>query len=290
MGAALHGGDIGKGIALGALSGAAFGAIGGMDWQQITKVVAHGLTGGAMQELQGGKFAQGFAAAGFAQAFAPVIDGLKHSYQRLTAAAVAGGVGSELAGGKFENGAVTGAFSQMLGNLKSNKTKSLNLKDLAKIMINDIKGAALGLVSEPYTIMKDLGRLLSVVPTLNFRQIGMRSLELVQQVLIPNYGYYGGPRWGANGEPWDSAGGPEPLNRVDYASRRHDLVMGFDSGFEHNLQTMGDAHKQWVIEAWSYGSNNPNILPPGPFGNIYRAIGAPSFYIFSKLDGRPTTP
>ena len=261
-----------------------------MDWTRMTKIVAHGLTGGAVQELQGGKFAQGFAAAGFAQAFAPAIDGLKHSYQKLTAAAVLGGTASELAGGKFENGAVTGAFSQMLGNLSSNKTKSLNLKNLAKIMINDIKGAALGLVSEPYTIMKDSGRLLSVVPTFNFRQIGMRSLELVQQVLIPNYGYYGGPRWGANGEPWDSAGGPEPLNRVDYASRRHDLVMGFDSGFGHNLQTMGDAHKQWVIEAWSYGSDNPNILPPGPFGNIYRAIGTPSFYIFSKLDGRPTTP
>lgn len=116
-GTLLHGGSIGQAFSnglIGGISGAAFGAIGAANWQQITKVVAHGLTGGAVQELQGGKFAQGFAAAGFAQAFAPAIDGLKHSYQRLTAAAVAGGVGSELAGGKFENGAVTGAFSQML--------------------------------------------------------------------------------------------------------------------------------------------------------------------------------
>lgn len=118
-GTLLHGGSIGQAFSnglIGGISGAAFGAIGGMDWTRMTKIVAHGLTGGAVQELQGGKFAQGFAAAGFAQAFAPAINGLKDSYHRLIAAAAVGGTASELSGGSFENGAVTAAFSRMFND------------------------------------------------------------------------------------------------------------------------------------------------------------------------------
>lgn len=82
----------------------------------IGKVVAHGMTGGVMSVLQGGKFGHGFAAAGMAQFAAPGIDGIdqgvKLSSSRVFAAALVGGTTSVMTGGKFGNGAVTGAFSR----------------------------------------------------------------------------------------------------------------------------------------------------------------------------------
>ncbi len=81
------------------------------------KVLAHGVTGGIMSVLQGGKFGHGFAAAGMAQFAAPGIDGIDAgtsgvSIQRVLVAAVVGGTTSAITGGKFANGAITGAFSR----------------------------------------------------------------------------------------------------------------------------------------------------------------------------------
>src|SRR5690606_16782952 len=81
------------------------------------KVLAHAVTGGVMNTLQGGKFGHGFASAGITQAFAPGIDrmdagNLGFSPARVIAAALVGGTASAASGGKFANGAVTGAFSR----------------------------------------------------------------------------------------------------------------------------------------------------------------------------------
>jgi len=79
------------------------------------KSVAHGLTGGVISKVQGGKFVHGFASAGttqFASGGIDQIGGAGFSPLRITAAAVLGGTVSEISGGKFANGAVTGAFSR----------------------------------------------------------------------------------------------------------------------------------------------------------------------------------
>jgi RHS repeat-associated protein len=89
----------------GGLSRGAFGA----------KVLAHGIAGGVMAELQGGKFGHGFASAGVTQAFSGRIDripGEGTSVGRVAAAAIVGGTASALSGGKFGNGAVTAAFGR----------------------------------------------------------------------------------------------------------------------------------------------------------------------------------
>lgn len=84
---------------------------------KVAKTVAHGLTGGVMSDLQGGKFGHGFVSAGATQALSGGIDRLDSgnvgfSAQRTIAAAALGGSVSALTGGKFANGAVTAAFSR----------------------------------------------------------------------------------------------------------------------------------------------------------------------------------
>jgi RHS repeat-associated protein len=84
------------------------------------KVLAHGVAGGVMQSLEGGKFGNGFLSAGFAEAASPGIDridpenpvGQSVSAERVVAASIVGGTANVLGGGKFANGAVTGAFSR----------------------------------------------------------------------------------------------------------------------------------------------------------------------------------
>ena len=107
-----------KGFLNSGLSAGEFGA----------KVLAHGITGGVMSELSGGKFGDGFAGAGVAQLFSPAIDqigGGKASYAplRIAAAALLGGTASVLSGGKFANGAITGAFSRAFNEELSKKSE-----------------------------------------------------------------------------------------------------------------------------------------------------------------------
>jgi hypothetical protein len=85
--------------------------------QFASKVALHGIAGGVLQKLQGGKFGHGFMAAGVTQAFSGKIDSLDPGNQnfspaRVAAAAVLGGSVSAASGGKFANGAITGAFSR----------------------------------------------------------------------------------------------------------------------------------------------------------------------------------
>ena len=156
-GAAANGGNIFKGALIGGLSGAAFHGIGdsfgiktgdffGTDLNIsdfISKTALHGLMGGVMSVLQGGKFGHGFASAGVTQAFSGQIDRLDintaQSAQRVIAAAVVGGTTSVISGGKFGNGAVTGAFSRALNDEQKHgeggaQKNSVNVKDvLARI-------------------------------------------------------------------------------------------------------------------------------------------------------------
>jgi len=149
-GAAANGGNIFKGALIGGLSGAAFHGIGdsfGIKTGDffgtklsigdfISKTALHGLVGGVMSVLQGGKFGHGFASAGVTQAFSGQIDRLDintaQSAQRVITAAVVGGTTSVISGGKFGNGAVTGAFSQALNDELHDKADNHGLDNASE--------------------------------------------------------------------------------------------------------------------------------------------------------------
>jgi|GEM_PF-4350769 len=142
VGAAVNGGSILKGAAWGAFSAAAFYGVGSAfvgdvafgSGAHMLKTAAHGLVGGVMNTLQGGKFGHGFAAAGVAQFAAPGIDGIDSgndfSTGRIALSAIAGGTASKLSGGKFANGAVTGAFSRMFNDEMHRQKRELAQRSL----------------------------------------------------------------------------------------------------------------------------------------------------------------
>jgi RHS repeat-associated protein len=123
--AAINGGNIWKGAFTGALAGAAFQQIGanfnGKEGSGffaeggLGHIATHGVTGGVMSVLQGGKFGHGFLAAGLTKALninKMIGTAAKDAGLRVAVAAVVGGTISKVTGGKFANGAITAAFAQ----------------------------------------------------------------------------------------------------------------------------------------------------------------------------------
>jgi hypothetical protein len=82
------------------------------------KVLSHGVLGGGVQHLQGGRFGSGFAAAGLTEATSGMIDGIDPSNPdvsralRIATAGMVGGTASALTGGKFAAGFITAAFAR----------------------------------------------------------------------------------------------------------------------------------------------------------------------------------
>ena len=125
-----------KGGLYGAFGAAAFFGVGtafqNAQWAQqaqyasiarVAKTVSHGMVGGVMSDLQGGKFGHGFVSAGATQAVSPQIDRIGSVPGQVVAAAALGGSVSAVTGGKFANGAVTSAFSYAAGKI-SNKVNA----------------------------------------------------------------------------------------------------------------------------------------------------------------------
>jgi hypothetical protein len=84
----------------------------------LGKIAAHGVGGGIMAELQGGKFGHGFVSAGVTEALSPELMARNHgAFEQVAVAAVVGGTASALSGGKFANGAVTAAFQMAFNHL-----------------------------------------------------------------------------------------------------------------------------------------------------------------------------
>ena len=69
---------------------------------------------------------------------------------------------------------------------------------------------------------------------------------------FPNYGYYGGLRYGLRQFDPDRVA---PANRLDRVNLQHDIRF---------------QHSEWVRAAWA----GP---PPGPFGFVYTVLGTPFF-------------
>ncbi len=83
-------------------------------WGRVGQAFAHGVVGGTISVIQGGKFGQGFASSFFTKIVSgPTgIKGLTggNRFAGVAVAALVGGTASALGGGKFANGAATAAM------------------------------------------------------------------------------------------------------------------------------------------------------------------------------------
>ncbi|MBP6793674.1 MAG: VCBS repeat-containing protein [Saprospiraceae bacterium] len=113
---------IGTGIESSGLSGEVLG--------EGLRAIGHGAVQGTMNELQGGKFSQGFY-SGFVSSIGSHTQGLygQNPAGRVFAASVVGGTISSVTGGKFATGAVTGAFVEMFNNMSHNRYQGYDDQD-----------------------------------------------------------------------------------------------------------------------------------------------------------------
>src|SRR5699024_2799041 len=81
--------------------------------------VAHGVAGGTLSKLQGGRFGHGLASAGITKVASPASASAAHdtSFAEVTTATIAGGSISSISGGKFANGAVTAAMAYAFASM-----------------------------------------------------------------------------------------------------------------------------------------------------------------------------
>jgi hypothetical protein len=77
---------------------------------KAAKAVSHGIAGGIVSSMEGGRFGHSFASAGITELAMPMIDEIGHPLAEATAASLLNGSLTAATGGKFANGAVTGAF------------------------------------------------------------------------------------------------------------------------------------------------------------------------------------
>ena len=80
---------------------------------------AHGVAGGTLSKLQGGRFGHGLASAGITKIASPAIEFAANddSFAEASMATIAGGSISSISGGKFANGAVTAAMAYAFNSL-----------------------------------------------------------------------------------------------------------------------------------------------------------------------------
>ena len=132
VGAAANGGNVLKGAFFGAVSGAAFFGVGnlfdaggalaglGPTAKFFAQAGMHGMTGGVLSVLQGGKFGHGFVSSGLAKGFSLGARGAGLGrIGQFFAATLAGGTASEMTGGKFANGAQTAAIAFAVNELST---------------------------------------------------------------------------------------------------------------------------------------------------------------------------
>jgi len=93
--------------------------------------VSHGIAGGTIAEMQGGKFGHGFLSAGVSKVATPgVVSTSLNVYQQGFVLAIIGGTTSEITGGKFANGATTAAMSFSFGQMAQRSATGNEQTDL----------------------------------------------------------------------------------------------------------------------------------------------------------------
>ncbi|KAA1164708.1 RHS repeat-associated core domain-containing protein [Pseudoalteromonas fuliginea] len=121
-------------VSTGSLRGALTGAFTSMAFLGVgqatigahnaVKALAHGVTGGIISDLQGGKFGHGFTSAGLTKG--AQVAGLVSSklIEGAFQSAIIGGTISKITGGKFANGAITAAFQFAMNKYVTNGLRS----------------------------------------------------------------------------------------------------------------------------------------------------------------------
>ena len=112
----------------------------------LASIALHGIRGGIVAELQGGKFGSGFVSAGLTETFSPVAGTLSDSpFARAIVMGVIGGTISELSGDKFANGAGSAVFAELFNHLSSGFLRRNNYEHLgdgfyARVDTGNIEG------------------------------------------------------------------------------------------------------------------------------------------------------
>jgi len=146
-------GDI-NAIAIGALTGAGFGAAGGVGGaDSFARYSAHASVGCVSAVAGGGNCGAGAASAVFGKYTTNALGGFGGPgvggvIARGVATVVAGGVGSVIAGGKFENGATTAAFGYLFNELlhSGNRREAMLRADMRMAATRSIFGVAWKLI------------------------------------------------------------------------------------------------------------------------------------------------
>ena len=112
---------------------ALFGVVGGKTMSFVQRALLHGLIGGSISALGGGRFGSGFLGAFASGLLSPQIEGLlgaagtggiMGTVLRTVASAIVGGISRKLGGGKFLNGAAMAAFARLFNDERHGAQKS----------------------------------------------------------------------------------------------------------------------------------------------------------------------
>ena len=135
-------GDVVKSYAISSIQMVALNQI-GAHLEGAQAVIAHGMVGGSVSALQGGKFGEGFASAAFGKIVtinSPTRTPGKFSFGNFAIASISGGIGAELGGGKFSNGVQTAAMGYLFNEAVSDRTHSLKQGDDPRLPENYDEG------------------------------------------------------------------------------------------------------------------------------------------------------
>jgi len=120
-----------------------------------------------------------------------------------------------------------------------------------------------GAIAKPFhNLFRGLGNLITGIFTGNWRQAVSGLFEMTIGVAFPGLGGKGGLLWGDEGFP---SSGTKP----DIASGGHDLAMSRPGGWKSSSN-----HFAWIRDSFTGPGREP-----GPYGQVYRVVGAVGFGI-----------
>jgi len=166
-----------QGALFGAVSGALNFACGGIP-DLMGRLVAHSLTDGFMEGVQGGNVLHGammgLLSAGTGEGLMALGGSLKTG-AKLAVQSVVGGTLSELGGGNFANGAITAAFSFLFNHTYHQRTFEEKSSVFVQVPLDEnapLKGVYL--YAKAYVIMTRLGKdmLLDVIGNTSYAPLG----------------------------------------------------------------------------------------------------------------------
>ena len=270
----------GIGQAFSSISGpAGTGAFGtGLNWgEYAAKVLAHGVAGGVMNTLMGGKFGDGFLSAGVAQAFGPAIDRIPGGAGvRVAAAAVLGGTVSKLSGGKFANGAITAAFSRAF-NEGFHREAQIRARNAVVDRVDEFRaknpGALIPLSSKDIGVLADYYmHEVDYYQSVDGDYSEMRAVKYWDLMSGPrgdafNFYNWGSPGGGAIGEVFNVSGMPGPYSGIQNSNDMNYMMQGMSAAARG--EPLANLHA--AIAVWNSGQAAQDLLGGSfTFRNIYQ--------------------